>query len=501
LATPPLRPSTRSHRPHRPHRPHRSSPALAALLFAGLVAIGGAAPARLALAQPAPKPVASGSAPAVAGSARPAGSGSAGLPAGHPPVAPGEPAGGLPPGHPQVGQDDDPHGGDPHGGDPHGDDPGGDPGGGRFKMPMQSAARDDATLPPGSITVEVRDGEGKGLAGAEVTLGIVENSIAKGESRQRRSATTDAGGSAVFAGLDRATAFAYRVSVSREGASYAAPPFNMPTAPVGVRATIFAYPTTGEVEKAAVASQGILYIEMRDEVLQFEQGYRIYNLGGTTWLPGGLAVDLPAGAKAFTSQKAMSDVVWDASGTVAKLRGTISPGMHDTAYRYQLSSPDTEELNLDIGILPHVQSFRVIVEAPKGLTMEVEGFPPAQPTTNGNGQRILFTERDTPKLDPGFRRVRVRLGNIPVRPQGRWVALGLAIASVIGAVYAATRLRGQLAAQNSDELQAARAKLLDELEALEKAHKSGEVGPKTYDRVKRALLDSLARVLARSGAV
>jgi hypothetical protein len=43
---------------------------------------------------------------------------------------------------------------------------------------------------------------------------------------------------------------------------------------------------------------------------------------------------------------------------------------------------------------------------------------------------------------------------------------------------------------------AAREALLEDLAGLERAHAAGEVGPRTYERARRELIDALARVLA-----
>ena len=46
------------------------------------------------------------------------------------------------------------------------------------------------------------------------------------------------------------------------------------------------------------------------------------------------------------------------------------------------------------------------------------------------------------------------------------------------------------------DAKAARRALLDELAELEVARLAGDVGPKTYERVRRELVDALARTLA-----
>jgi hypothetical protein len=363
-------------------------------------------------------------------------------------------------------------------------------------MPKQSRAQEDPGLPAGTIVIDARDGDGNPQPGREITLGIVENSIAKGESRRRLSATTGPDGQARFNGLDTASVFAYRVSTVRDGATYAAPPFNLPKA-VGMRVSLFAYPATTEVQKASVASQGIVYLELKDEVIQIEQAYRIFNLGSVTWLAAGVPVKLPEGFKAFTSQRTMDDLSFEGGPAEARFRGGVSPGMHDTAYRFQLPYGSSDAMTIDLGLLPHVQAYRVIIEAPKGLQLEVDGFPPPQAQLNGNGQRILVTEKELPRLDDGFRTVRVRLGNLPSKPQGRWYALGLALGALALGVYGVLRLTADHKADQA-ELVEAQTRLLDELAELEKSRASGDIGPKTYEQARQVLIDSLARVLARS---
>lgn len=446
-------------------------PVLVAVLLASLAPLAASAgpPAGSASAAPA------GSAPrakpgASALAATSASSAAGALPDGHPPVDPH----GLPPGHPTTAQP-------------------ADGGGGRFRAPLQSRAQEDPTLPPGTIEIDLRDGEDNPLPGREVALGIVKNSVAEGESRDRRTATTDDKGQARFSGLSQASSFAYRATVVRDGATYAAPPFNLPQS-VGMRATLHAYPVTNDVNKASIAVQGIAYIELRDEVIQIEQAYRVYNLGGTTWLATDVQSTLPAGFKAFNAQKAMSDLTWDGTAQGTRFHGTISPGVHDTAYRFQIPYPSGDETTVDLGLLPHVQAFRVISDAPRGFELEVDGFPPAGPSTNGNGQRVLVAEKELPKLDPNFRRVHLRLINLPTKPRGRWYALALALAAAAVGIASAAGLKATRG-PTPDELREARKRLLDELEKLEKDHAAGEVGPRTYEAARRALLDSLARLL------
>ena len=445
-----------------------------------LAALGGLLPV-LALAQP--KPAASGS--SSSSSARPAASPSAR------PLASLDPSARLPMGHPPVDDDGDeeqlPAGHPPTAGAGASE---------RMGMPKENASRPDPTLPAGTIAVELRDEAGKPLPRQDVILGIVVQSISQGESRKRLSAASDEQGVARFDGLDRASQNAYRVSVVKDGATYAAPPFQLPREG-GMRVSVSVYPVVTDVKLATLALQGILYVEIADENLKLEQGYRIFNVGHTAWVPDGASVALPAGFKAFNAQKSMDGIDWDAGKDAAKLRGTIAPGLHETAFRYQVANDESEEMVLDLGILPNVQAFRVIVDAPRGMTLTVDGFPPAQRTQNQQGTNVLFTEKQTERLEPNFRTVHLRLGGLPTRGNGRVVATVLAVIAILAGLYVARRLATSPGA-TPEELAEARRKLLGELDALEKARASGEIGPKTYEHARRALVDALARVLAQA---
>lgn len=64
-----------------------------------------------------------------------------------------------------------------------------------------------------------------------------------------------------------------------------------------------------------------------------------------------------------------------------------------------------------------------------------------------------------------------------------------------GVVYFGTSSGGLRDEDSRRDLAEAREALLGELVALERARKSGEVGPKTYARVRASLLDALARIV------
>src|SRR5277367_2444978 len=76
--------------------------------------------------------------------------------------------------------------------------------------PPEDTETPDATLAPGTIAVELRDADDRPVPGVEITLGILINSIAKGDSRRHVQATSSDQGRAIFGGLETASNIAYR---------------------------------------------------------------------------------------------------------------------------------------------------------------------------------------------------------------------------------------------------------------------------------------------------
>src|SRR5580704_14247236 len=106
----------------------------------------------------------------------------------------------LPEGHPAVEE------GNPHA---HAGKVNGMPG---VFEPPEDQEKEDPTLAPGTIAVELRDPDDHPVADEVVTLGVLINSVAKGDTRKHEQATTDAHGAVVFSGLETASNIAYRVS-------------------------------------------------------------------------------------------------------------------------------------------------------------------------------------------------------------------------------------------------------------------------------------------------
>jgi hypothetical protein len=180
----------------------------------------------------------------------------------------------------------------------------------------------DEQLPIGAIVVEVRDRSDQPVPRADVTLGILQQSVAKGESRRHVQRPADEGGNVRFDGLEFGGGVAYRVTVpwgstgGGEPATYAAPPFQLDLHH-GQRVRIHLYPVTNRIAETMLGMDGIVYMELKDDVVQFDELFRIFNLGAVTWVPTDVVITLPPGFKGFVVQKEMSDAGFGRKSQVA----------------------------------------------------------------------------------------------------------------------------------------------------------------------------------------
>ncbi|MBK8251446.1 MAG: hypothetical protein IPK82_02110 [Polyangiaceae bacterium] len=466
------------------------------------------APAATVVSPPgSAKPSAAPSAAASASSA-PSGAASSGnLPPGHPPTGdlpPGHPpTGDMPPGHPPSGSDS---GAMPPGHPPTGDaansggkSPHGQGGGRRdlFEAP-EDTAEDDPTLPVGTILLVLRDAQDKPIAETDVRLGIIHNTVAAGESRERKTGTTDAQGTIRWEGLTFGSGTSYRASVTRGRAQFGAPPFALGDR-AGKRVTMHVYATTSDVEEALVGTQGLVYIALREDSIVLEHMYGIFNLGAVAWVPENQTIELPEGYKAFNRPDSMDGVGIDEVNGKGVLRGTIGPGRHDIQFRYQVPLDGDERQTIRIELPPHVAQMRVMVESSKTMGAEVPGFPAARKTRNRDGKRVLVTEKMVTREEGGVRTLEVTLTGLPTPGPGRWVALALAMGAVAGAFAYIQNRRDQKGVDPElrRDLIDAREALLRDIVELERKHRAGEIGPKTYERLRGALLDALERLVTK----
>jgi hypothetical protein len=272
----------------------------------------------------------------------------------------------------------------------------------------------------------------------------------------------------------------------------------------GQRVRVHVYPVTNRIEDALVGMQGVVYLELKDDVVQIDEFFEVFNLGATTWVPSNVVVDLPRGFKAFNAQREMSDVGFDVvAERGAKMRGTFGPGQHQAQFRYQIPYEGGESAKIALSLPPRVIRMRVIAEASKTMTLRVDDFPNAVSDANQRGTRVLLTERQARPGDLPLTRLSITLDNIPTEGSAKWVTVAITFATLAFGVYVAReqeKTKGATAHVGEKDTERARARLVAEIAALDTAAKAGEIGPQAHARIRQALIDSLARVMAAGEA-
>ncbi len=472
----------------------RASRALVSLATAALI---GAAMPGAALGQ-AGKPAAAASAKASPkGDPKPGdkatdpkGAASA-LPPGHPDE--------LPSGHPPMpddaGDDDEEAAPNPHGAaGAHAADP-------RFYQAPPDGSQDDPTLPVGSLVVSLRDSQDRPIPHAKLSLSELFNTVAKGEKPERiteREVGDD--GTLRIDNLMIGTSTTYRVSSARAGGHYALPRFPL-NDKAGKRAVLHVFDASSNIEELSAGMQGVVYVSLKEDVIQVEQLISVFNLGEVAWVPD-VAFKLPAGFKAFNKQDSMNEArVEEVKDHGAALRGTFGPGRNDMDFRYQVPLDGNDKQTITIELPPRVAQMRVMAESSRSMALKVANFPDPQKVTR-EGKRLLVTERQVSRSESGQQTIEITLTGLPVQGPGRWIAVLLAIiAGVSGIVYVVRhRDEGEVDDDTRNDLIEAREALLSEMVALERAHASGDIGPKSYARVRASLVDALARIVSQLDA-
>lgn len=359
----------------------------------------------------------------------------------------------------------------------------------------QDSVQPAPSAPPGTIEVRVADPSDSPLAQTPVTLGILYNSVAKGENRKRVTQVTDEGGIARFTGLDTGSAVAYRPMVITNGATFSSAPFGLGPQG-GMRANLHVYPVLGDVEQTLIVSQALVYAEVKDDRIQVQQVFRIYNLGKTAWVPNNFKVDLPPEYTAFATQQGMTDVGVDAiPNQGVSLRGTFAPGEHSVEFKWQLPYSGESEIKFGVGMPPHLAAAQVVVPASKGIGMSVDGFDSPKSMTDAAGQRLLTSQRRFQRDEAPLRQLSLAITGLPKDGPGRIIATLLAVGGVLVGIVFGSRKATRKATSHERE------RILEALEALEQARTNGTLGPNTYERERRELIDDLARMLAREDAL
>jgi hypothetical protein len=260
------------------------------------------------------------------------------------------------------------------------------------------------------------------------------------------------------------------------------------------------YPVTRSLGTALIVCEAVVAAELRDDRIQVEEALTIYNLGRTAWQPDDVRMALPDGFTAFNAQASMSDQGVDQSEGGGKLRGTFPPGRHAVEFRWQLPWSGERDVDFDVGLPPHVAIARVMMPATANVKLRAADFPEPVLRRDEQGQSFQVTERQMRPEDAKLTSLSIGVHDLPTPGPGRLIATLLASCAVGAGLFIAASGRKDRGKSRLRDAKVTRDALLEELAGLERAHTSGEVGPRTYERARRELLEALAYTLAKRKA-
>ena len=363
--------------------------------------------------------------------------------------------------------------------------------------PQQTSSgslRPSRNIAPGTVEVHVINDKNEPAAGVSVILQTHRESVAEGNSDWQRGATADSAGIVRFSQLSSDSNLSYRLLLSHGGARYGMQPFQLPVGQ-GILANMRQFALVNDIGRALLASESMVFVEPKDDVLQFEIVYRLYNVGQTIWVSNDTEVELPRDKQAFSAQQASDDIRVESTARGVRLVGTVPPGQHEVSYTFQLARQNLPSMSIEVGLPPNALQARVGVAGNRNTELVVEGFPDAQPTTAQNGQRLFLTMQtfDRARLPESLK---FELRGLPTLGSGRLVAAGCAAAiALLGLAFAISRHRRGLDLGDRYMLEErARNRLLEELIELENARAVGTIGPKTYEEIRSMLVEALIRL-------
>lgn len=370
---------------------------------------------------------------------------------------------------------------------------------GQLRLP-RNVSEPMAGVPPGMIAVLLRDAQNRPLSGKTLTLHVVREDIADGNTESELTTTTDSEGRAIFSDRNTDTSYRYEVVYREDSAQYSSGDFRLQRQS-GQVVSLHVYPTTTDMNQAFVFSRLLYAVTPREDVFQVQTLLRMHNGSPVTWIATDARLPLPPGAKAFQPQQTPGDLrVRQRDGSL-ELSGTITPGQHEVSFSFQLPNPGEANVELALPRPAHLADARIFIESSPTMTVMVPGFRAPEPTRGNDGQPALMSSQDFLQAGRAPEVFRVRISGLPTRSKGPYVATLLAaVVALLGVSFAASTRTPAAHSITPEDRQRAEQLLLDELAQLERAFRAEEIGPRTYEQTRRTLLDSLARLQASSSA-
>lgn len=357
----------------------------------------------------------------------------------------------------------------------------------------EDSSTPDENLPAQQVLVELLGAHGEPLPGIEVQLIAQFESIAQGKRSETKRASTNELGHALFSELDASLRFTYVVRIEKDGATTELGPFRV-SEKFGQRVRLHIYPVTSDIREAFIGLRGFVLIGQRDDHFHIDVLYRVLNMSRVTWVPRDLRLSLPASFEALDVQSEQKTAGFSATERGVELVGTFPPGQRDVRFQFQVPTRGQSEESFTLSVPPHLAELRVLAESTPGMTLQVPGFEPAEPTRAPDGKKILITRKLMKPGQSELTDVRIELAGLPTPGISRIVACVIATLIAAGGLFIALKKRRGGDRELIQDRNRAREILLDELVAVEKAFRQEDIGPKTYEQTKKLLLEALARL-------
>jgi hypothetical protein len=385
-------------------------------------------------------------------------------------------------------------GGSPHGG-------GGRPRGQGGYEPPEDVVAPSPDIPPGTIVVRILDAEDKPVANADISLEILHQSVALGDTKESKAGTTNDDGFVQFDELRVGTGHVYHVKATNQGATFKSTPFGLNREGSGVAVILHVFEASATMDDTFVFTPDArVFLSLKDDVIVVQYEALIANPSPVAWIAD-YKIVMPPEFKAFSGEDdaAPATIPGDDSVTI---KGTVPPGGAVIRFRFHIPHHNDSDVAMQLALPPNTTRILIAAEASKKMGLTADGFPKEAERVRDRGRTLLKLEKQwTPKDGRNFfTKINLKLTGLPTRGILPWVAAGIAGTATMGALGYAWSRRSKPAAlsnESREDLVEAKEAMLEDIVALERAHARGEVGPRAYDRVRRAMLDALARIVER----
>ncbi|APS00807.1 hypothetical protein [Pajaroellobacter abortibovis] len=257
--------------------------------------------------------------------------------------------------------------------------------------------REEESLPSGSIVFEIKDVENKSVSQAPVMLHVLSFHNTKKEKYDSLSSQTDMHGECRFDNLRPQSKTFYQISTTKGEATFSSVPFFLKEK--GLRGTLHIYPVTSEIERTLLVTQAFFSIELKEDHIEVEEVFSLYNFGRNAWLASNVLLPLPPNFQALLPEeeveKPKASII---KGEGIRIDGTFGPGKHQIAFQWRTVYSLKEKITLRL--LPHLSFLRIVVPAPYRVDFKTDELPSAEHFKDSSGKQLLIVEHQFQKDAP-----------------------------------------------------------------------------------------------------